>query len=59
MVFVTTLSPRYPARMTETVKKRSWLEINRAPVLTLWAAAVAEQLGFDRGEALTLGRSSI
>ncbi len=31
--------------------------INRAPVLTLWAAAVAERLGFDRGEALTLGRA--
>lgn len=31
--------------------------INRAPVLTLWAAVVAERLGFDRDEALTLGRS--
>jgi len=30
--------------------------VNRAPVLTLWAAVVAQQLGFDRGEALTLGR---
>ena len=30
--------------------------VNRAPVLTLWAAAVAERLGFDRDEALTLGR---
>ena len=57
MAFVTTLSPRYPARMTETMKKRSGLEINRASVLTLWAAVVAEQLGFDRGEALTLGRA--
>ncbi len=33
------------------------LTINRAPVLTLWAAVVAERLGFDRGEALTLGRA--
>jgi hypothetical protein len=32
-------------------------EINRAPVLTLWAAIVAERLGFDHDEALTLGRS--
>jgi hypothetical protein len=32
------------------------VEINRAPVLTLWAAVVAEQLGFDRNEALTMGR---
>ena len=42
--------------MTET-KKRSWLKINRAPVLTLWAAVVAEQLGFEHVEALTLGRA--
>jgi hypothetical protein len=32
------------------------VKVNRAPVLTLWAAVVAEQLGFDRGEALTMGR---
>jgi hypothetical protein len=31
--------------------------INRAPVLTLWAAIVAERLGFAREEALTLGKS--
>ncbi len=31
--------------------------INRAPVLTLWAAVVAERLGFRRHEALTLGRA--
>ena len=31
--------------------------INRAPVLTLWAAIVAERLGFDRDEALTLGKA--
>jgi len=31
--------------------------INRAPVLTLWAAVVAERLGFDHTEALTLGRA--
>jgi len=30
--------------------------VNRAPVLTLWAAVVAQRLGFDRNEALTLGR---
>ncbi len=38
-------------------EKRSWLMINRAPVLTLWAAVVAEVLGFDHDEALTLGRA--
>ena len=31
--------------------------INRAPVLTLWAAVVAERLGFDHGEALSLGKT--
>jgi hypothetical protein len=33
------------------------VRINRAPVLTLWAAVVAERLGYDPQEALTLGRS--
>ncbi len=31
--------------------------INRSPVLTLWAAVVAERLGYDRDEAVTLGRA--
>jgi hypothetical protein len=35
----------------------SGFQINRAPVLTLWATVVAERLGFDRDEALTLGRA--
>jgi hypothetical protein len=30
--------------------------INRAPVLTLWGAVVAERLGFDSDTALTLGK---
>jgi hypothetical protein len=33
------------------------LTINRAPVLTLWAAVVAERLGFDEDEALSLGKA--
>jgi len=33
------------------------VEINRAPVLTLWAAVVAGRLGFDADEALTLGKT--
>ena len=32
--------------------------INRAPVLTLWAAVVAERLGLDRDEALSRHRST-
>ncbi|MBE7554776.1 MAG: hypothetical protein HS126_27305 [Anaerolineales bacterium] len=32
------------------------IKINRAPVLTLWAAVVAERLGYDRDAALTLGK---
>jgi hypothetical protein len=31
------------------------IRINRTPVLTLWAAVVAEELGFDRLTALPLG----
>jgi hypothetical protein len=31
--------------------------VKRAPVLTLWAAVVAEVLGLEHDEALTLGRA--
>ena len=31
--------------------------INRAPVLTLWACVVAEQLGYEHDTALTLGKA--
>src|SRR5687767_1872537 len=37
------------------VKKK--IKINRAPVLTLWAAIVAERLGYDEQEALTFGKA--
>jgi hypothetical protein len=37
--------------------KADQITVNRAPVLTMWAAVVAERLGFDRDEALTLGRA--
>ncbi len=33
------------------------IRVNRAPVLTLWAAIVAERLGHDEDAALTLGRA--
>src|SRR5450631_415179 len=33
------------------------LSINRAPVLTLWGAVVAQRLGFNEDEALTLGKA--
>ena len=33
------------------------ISINRAPVLTLWAAVVAQGLGFDEDESLTLGKA--
>ena len=33
------------------------MEINRAPVLTLWAVVVAERLGYGQVSALTLGRA--
>ncbi len=33
------------------------VNINRAPVLALWATVVAERLGFSRDEALSLGKA--
>jgi hypothetical protein len=33
------------------------IRTNRAPVLTLWAAVVAEELGYSRATALTLGKA--
>jgi hypothetical protein len=33
------------------------IKINRAPVMTLWAAVVAERLGYEEQAALTLGKS--
>ena len=45
---------RREAPMVET---SDTIRINRAPVLTLWAAVVAERLGFDRATALTLGQA--
>jgi len=41
--------------MTEKDGRKSWVMINRAPVPTLWAAVVAEVLGFEHDEALALG----
>ena len=43
--------------MAEKGGRRSWVRVNRAPVLTLWAGVVAEVLGFEHDEALTLGRA--
>jgi hypothetical protein len=33
------------------------VSINRAPVLTLWAAVVAQRLGFDEDKARSLGKA--
>lgn len=33
------------------------VKVNRAPVLTLWAAVVAERLGYERETALTFGKA--
>jgi hypothetical protein len=44
-------------RGTNVVSASDEILINRAPVLTLWAAVVAERLGFRHDEALTLGRA--
>jgi hypothetical protein len=33
------------------------IEINRAPVMTLWVVVIAERLGHSHDAALTLGRA--
>ena len=33
------------------------VKVNRAPVLTLWGAVVAQRLGYERDTALTLGKA--
>lgn len=38
-------------------KSVATISINRAPVLTLWAAVVAERLGYTWDEAVTFGRA--
>jgi hypothetical protein len=43
--------------MGEKDGKGSSVMVNQAPLLTLWAAVVAEVLGFEHDEALTLGRA--
>jgi hypothetical protein len=43
--------------MAEKDERKSWMMVNRAPVLTLWAAMVAKVLGFEHDEALTRGRA--
>lgn len=39
------------------VSESSEIRVNRAPVLTLWVAIVAERLGHDPDLAITLGRA--
>jgi hypothetical protein len=34
------------------------IQVNRAPVMTLWAAVVAERLGHDPDAALTFGKAA-
>jgi len=43
--------------MAENDRNRRWVMMNRAPVLTLWPAVVAEGLGLEHDEALTLRRA--
>jgi len=36
---------------------REVVQVNRAPVLALWASVVAERLGYDHDEALSFGKA--
>lgn len=42
--------------LDEDVLKVKSSVINRAPVMTAWAVIVAERLGFEREEALSIGK---
>jgi hypothetical protein len=53
------LFPRVDESMSEKGERKSSAMINRAPVLTLWAAVVAEVLGLENDEALTFGRAGM
>src|SRR5262249_34194449 len=48
---------RSTSRTRPRARGDSKLKINRAPVLTLWGAVVAERLGHGREAALTLGKA--
>src|SRR5215472_4211166 len=54
-VHVFSFRPKGAAIILITAMKT--LTINRAPVLTLWACVVAERLGFDEDEALSLAKA--
>src|SRR3712207_5322637 len=49
--------PAYGLAMLPQADSLPALRVNRAPVLTLWAAVVAERLGYPEETALTLGRA--
>lgn len=42
----------------EVLKVKSTV-VNRAPLMTAWATIVAERLGFEREEALSIGKSRV
>jgi len=46
-----------PAKRRDRRMSGKVVKINRAPVLTLWAAVVAEKLGYERETALTFGKA--
>lgn len=48
---------RHSSLQRERIVVMTKIEINRAPVLTLWASVVAERLGHSRATALTLGKT--
>jgi hypothetical protein len=41
--------------LDEDLLKAKSTVINRAPIMTAWATTVAERLGFEREEALSIG----
>src|SRR5262245_18967886 len=59
---LTCLSPQQTVKCAQKLSRgrtamSTTVSINRAPLLTLWAAVVAQHLGFDEDEALSLGKA--
>jgi hypothetical protein len=52
-----TVSPGTEFTVQDQAMGTRTISINRAPVLTLWAAVVAERLGFNEDESLSLAKA--
>ena len=50
-------APAEVAKPESATEKEQFVKINRAPVLTLWVAVVAERQGFSKEAGMTFGKA--